>query len=92
MRPPRCDQGAAAIGYQRRPRRKPLLAGDQVRVGKVEQDMIRPRIFRNPQRRHRTVTSSARCAVRRQAKSVRQPSYPRSVLMRSTWPSTRSLA
>jgi hypothetical protein len=47
---------------------QPLLAGDQVSIRKVEQDMIRPRIFRNPQCRHRTVTSSARCAVRRQAK------------------------
>ena len=51
---------------------QPLLSGDQVSVGQVEQDMIRPRIFRNPQRRHRTVTSSARCAARHEATDVRQ--------------------
>ena len=55
---------------------QPLLTGDQVSIGKMEQDTIRPRVFRNPQCRHRTVTSSARCAVRRQSESMRQPSYP----------------
>jgi hypothetical protein len=41
-----------------------LIAGNQVSIRKMEQNMIRSRIFRDPQCRHRTVTSPARSAVR----------------------------
>ena len=49
-----------------------LLAGDQVGVRKMKQNMIRTRVLRVPQYRHRTVASPARRAIRYRATNVRQ--------------------
>jgi len=45
-----------------------LFASDQMSIRKMKQDVVRSWILRDPQCRHRTVTSSARRAVRRYSK------------------------
>jgi hypothetical protein len=52
----------SGIGVNRSVQR--VFSGKQVSIREMEQNVIRSRIFRDPQCRHRTATSPGSCAVR----------------------------